>query len=51
MFAQALGPIYGNSSNLLQLTMPASFSEDFLKSFSMGKMFNLTDLNDIFLDF
>ncbi len=51
MFAQALGPIYGDGSNLLHLMMTASFSEDFLKSFSMGKMFNLTDLNDNFFSF
>ncbi len=51
MFAQALGPIYGDSSNLLHLTMTASFSGDFLKFFSTGNVFNLDDLNDNFFSF
>ncbi len=38
-----------NRSNLLHLTMTASFSENFLNIFSTDKVFSLDDLNDNFL--
>ncbi len=39
-----------NCSNLLHLTMTASFSETFLKIFSRDKLFSLDDLNDNFFE-
>ncbi len=39
-----------NCSNLLHLTMTASFSETFLKIFSTDKLFSLDDLNDNFFE-
>ncbi len=39
-----------NCSNLLHLTMSASFSETFLKIFSTDQLFSLDDLNDNFLE-
>ncbi len=39
-----------NCSNLLHLTMMASYSENFLNIFSTDKVFSLDDLNDNFLD-